>query len=89
LMYFTLRVEKEQYNTAQLKKDLDTWDGGGSPVYPAAAPADTSNAAFCSSCGTKRSGASAYCTKCGAAFGPDTPPKPKDDSGSNDGPFIK
>jgi len=101
LLYFTLRVESDQYNTAQLKVDLDTWDSGGKPVYPAAAaptapeaPAAQADAAFCSSCGAKRSGDSAYCTKCGTAFEPDTSPesktlKPKDDSFNSDGPFIK
>lgn len=101
LIYFSLRVEKEQYNTAQLKINMETWDNNATPVYPApAAPkapeatANTANAAFCSSCGAKRSGDAKYCTKCGATFGPDAAPesktlKPKDDTFDSNGPFIK
>ena len=107
LIYFTLRVEKEQYSTAQLKVDIDAWDSNTKPVYLGAAapeasqaPADSSDAAFCSSCGAKRSGDAQYCTKCGASFKPDaasTQPaepenkafKPKNDSFDNNGPFIK
>ena len=95
LLYFTLRVEKEQYNIAQLKIDMDTWDTTyARPSYPEAAAtetpeisADSSDAEYCSSCGVKRSGDAAYCTKCGASFKPNT--KPKDNAISNDGPFIK
>jgi hypothetical protein len=103
LIYFTLRVEKEQYHPAQLKVDMDNWYNDGAPAYPAAspvapaaseAPEGTSVATYCPSCGVKRSGDAKYCPKCGTAFVVDAAPenkplKPKDDSFENDGPFIK
>jgi len=80
LIYFTLRVEKEQYHPAQLKVDLDNWYNDGAPSYPAQAPAvteapaateapaGTADATYCTGCGVKRSSDAAYCTKCGAPF---------------------
>lgn len=42
--------------------------GGVARGAPAAAPAAASPGGFCSSCGTKRSGAGRFCASCGAAF---------------------
>jgi hypothetical protein len=96
LIYFSLRVEKEQYNTAQLKIDLDTWNIDTKPVYPAAAtpqaPEDAAgetDTMFCPSCGKRTSTKATFCSSCGKALDLNTPPKPKDDTSPDDGPFIK
>jgi hypothetical protein len=96
LIYFSMRVEKEKYSTAQLKIDMDTWDTTyAKPVYPAPsapkAPAAPQTPAapdmmYCPSCGKQTSTKASFCSNCGK---PLDIGKPKDDAGSSDGPFIK
>jgi len=96
LIYFTLRVEKEQYNTAQLKIDLDTWDTDAKPVYPASAapqtleaPADETDTMYCPSCGKRTSTKATFCSSCGKPLDLGTAQEPKNDTSTSDGPFIK
>jgi hypothetical protein len=83
LIYFGMRVKKEQYNAARLKIDMDIWDTGAGPAYPVAeaqqssdVPANESNNMFCPSCGKPTSTKTGFCSSC-------------EDTGTNDGPFIK
>jgi hypothetical protein len=96
LIYFTLRVEKEQYNTAQLKIDLDTWDTDAKPVYPTSAapqtleaPADKNDTMYCPSCGKRTSTKATFCSSCGKPLDLGTAQEPKDDTSTSDGPFIE
>ena len=96
LIYFTLRVEKEQYNVDRLRIDMATWDTTyAQPVYPAettvapAAPEAGADTMYCPSCGELTSTKATFCSSCGKPLNLDTAPKPKDDTPESDGPFIK
>jgi hypothetical protein len=91
-----MRVEKEQFNTAQLKADLNAWDTDTKATYPSPAEttatdaiADMTDTMYCPSCGKRTSTKATFCSSCGKPLDLGAEQEPKDDTNTSDGPFIK